>query len=161
MVRKTGYLALGSAALLVSVQVVGFYVCSQQEMLDTVIPFLPEASSCQLLAMDTHTDLTQTQREALDSALGTRYFLVYQSLSEVPDLAWASDPIVCEVTWSHSASGPMWFKSSYSVTSNYRVWTRVDDTYVWVLFRWVSVKNHIDGGRSEPVYVSAGRLTSG
>ena len=150
--------SLAVFGVLVCLQIVGYRLWSSQEILNTIVPFLPSRSSCDLVSMDTASKLSPPQRQVLDSLLRARYPEVYQSQDDVPDATWRREPIVCEVAWTERASGPFWFRSSYSVERQL-LWSGVDETYVWVLFRWVRVHERLDMGRVE-VQVQS-RLTTG
>jgi len=148
VLKKVLTYSLAVFGVLLVFQIVGYRLWSSQEVLNTIAPFLPPRSSCDLVSMDTASKFSAPQRQALNILLRARYPEVYQSPDDVPDATWRRDPILCEVAWTERASGPFWFRSSYSVERQLR-WSGVDETYVWLFFRWVRVQERLDTGQVE------------
>ncbi len=125
------------------VQTIGYFVWSREAMIGTITPFLPSSSRCQIVCMDTSTALTHRQHRVLKDLLRARYKEVYESLEDVPDATWSNDsPEICEIEWRRTASGAFLLNSSYSASRS-GTKTGVEETYAWVLFRWVRLRQRL------------------
>jgi len=62
---------------------------------------------------------------------------------------------ICVINWDRSASGIFWYQASYSGASSSNVVAGVEETYVWVLFKWVMVKQRLTVGQNEVVFTAA------
>jgi hypothetical protein len=154
MLSKTRKALLIALASLIIGQVGGYCLLSTPVVTDTIIPFLPAPANCELVTMDTQAGFTHGQQAVLDNSLRAKYSEVYQSFEAVPDSTWHRGPTVCEVTWKRTASGIFWFKSSFSISKD-DLRSEVDETFVWMLFKWVSINEQLDAQRLEILFDAA------
>ena len=137
-------------------QFTGYCLCSRQAMVETVAPFLPSPSRCPVVCLNNTYGLPPQQRKSLERLMRGRYSEVYGSLDDVLSSPSLKDlDRVCVINWNRRASGIFWYQASYSGESASNIIAGVEETYVWVLFKWVMVHQRLTVDQSGVVVSAA------
>jgi len=156
--RRWLRLALGTAAVLLLVQIATYLLFADGARPRTIVRYLPERlrrgahdSAWVCVSEDTWSALRPYERQAMDDALKARVPVVYHATAEIPPEMWVYAPgrteavgvkFGCIMEWQCTARAPFLFTvhAGYYVGGTGAEYRK--ETYFWVLAGWVRVWTH-------------------